>query len=354
MTQIDKNAPVLVTGASGYIASWIVKYLLEEGRTVHATVRDPSKASSVKHLQAIAEKAPGTLKLFKAELLDSGSYDAAAQGCELVMHTASPFVISGFKDANEALVRPAVEGTRNVLETCNRVASVKRVVLTTSCAAIYGDNQDLQGVPGGVYTEEHWNTSSSVDHQPYQYSKVAAEREAWTMAKAQSRWDLVCINPSLVLGPSLTNASHSTSIATLRDLGSGKMRTGVPNLVFGLVDVRDVARAHILAGDTPAAQGRHILSAGEMSMLQMARALAPKFPRYPFPTFEIPKAMAWLVGPLFTAGVTRAFVSRNVGWPLRFDNSKSRRELGVQYRALDQTLAEHFQQLIDDGQLRRR
>lgn len=353
MTQIDPKTPVLVTGASGYIASWIVKDLLEDGRTVHATVRDPSKASSVGHLKAIAEKAPGTLKLFKSELLDAGSYDEAAAGCELVMHTASPFVISGFKDANEALVRPAVEGTRNVLDTCNRTASVKRVVLTTSCAAIYGDNQDLQDVPGGIYTEEQWNTSSSVDHQPYQYSKVAAEREAWNMAQGQSRWDLVCINPSLVLGPSLTNASQSTSIATLRDLGSGKLRTGVPNLVFGIVDVRDVARAHLLAGDTPAAKGRHILSASEMSMLEMARVLKPRFPRYPFPSVEIPKPMAWLVGPLFTAGVTRAFISRNVGWPLRFDNTKSRRDLGVQYRPLEQTLADHFQQLIDDGVLRR-
>lgn len=353
MTSIDRSAPILVTGASGYIASWIVKYLLEDGRTVHATVRDPTKKSSVGHLQAIAAKAPGTLKLFKAELLDAGSYDAAAAGCELVMHTASPFVISGFTDANEALVRPAVEGTRNVLETCNRTASVKRVVLTTSIAAVFGDNQDLRKIPGGVFNETHWNTSSSVDHQPYSYSKVAAEREAWKIAKDQSRWDLVCINPAFVLGPSLTKVSASTSIETIVNLGSGKLRTGVPHLVMSLVDVRDVARAHILAGDTPAANGRHIIAAREASLLDMAKILAPKFPKYPFPKMEIPKIAAWLLGPI-TADITRKFVSTNVGWPLKLDNARSKRELDLTYRPLDQTLTEHFQQLIDDGLLRRR
>src|ERR1700712_5646094 len=98
MTAIDRNAPVLVTGASGYIASWIVKQLLDEGRTVHATVRDPGKAASVGHLQLAAQNAPGQLKLFRAELLEAGSFDAAMQGCELVLHTASPFIISGIKN----------------------------------------------------------------------------------------------------------------------------------------------------------------------------------------------------------------------------------------------------------------
>lgn len=353
MTHIDRNSPILVTGASGYIASWIVRYLLEEGRTVHATVRDPAKASSVGHLQAIAAKAPGTLKLFKAELLDAGSYDTAAAGCELVMHTASPFIISGFADAQEALVRPAVEGTRNVLETVNRTPSVKRVVLTSSIAAVFGDNQDLRQVPGGVFTEEHWNTSSSVAHQPYSYSKVAAEREAWKIAKAQSRWDLVCINPAFVLGPSLTKVSQSTSIETILNLGNGKLRTGVPRLMFSLVDVRDVARAHILAGDTPAASGRHIIAAREASLLEMAKILSARFRKYPFPKMEIPKLAAWLMGPI-TADISRKFVSTNVGWPLKLDNSRSQRELGLKYRPVEQTLSEHFQQLIDDGLLRRR
>ncbi|MDQ8037407.1 MAG: NAD-dependent epimerase/dehydratase family protein, partial [Pedobacter sp.] len=229
---------VLVTGASGYIAGWIVKYLLEEGHTVHATVRDPAKASSVAHLQKMAAGTPGTLRLFKADLLEAGSFDAAMQGCTVVMHTASPFVLSGFKDANEALVRPAVEGTRHVLEAAKRCASVRRVVLTSSIAAVMGDNADLAGRE--AFTEEDWNTTSSVEHNPYQYSKVAAEREAWKIQGTQTQWDLVTINPGMVYGPALTPDSRSASIDTLRQLGDGRLLVGVPDLTYGVVDVREV------------------------------------------------------------------------------------------------------------------
>lgn len=352
MTTISPTAPVLVTGASGYIAGWIIKYLLEAGHTVHGTVRDPAKTKGLEHLKALADAHPGKLKLFKADLLTPGAYDEAMQGCELVMHTASPFIISGFKDAHEALVRPAVEGTRNVLEACNRVASVKRVVLTSSIAGVFGDNADLKRIPGGVFTEEHWNTSSSLTHQPYSYSKVAAEREAWKIQKAQSRWDLVTINPALVLGPSLARNSASTSIVTMRQLGNGTMRSGAPKLTMGIVDVRDVAQAHILAGYTAAAEGRHIVCAGERSLLQLGTALRNKFPAYPFPRKETPTFLVWAVAPLVK--LQRSFVKQNIGLPLRIDNRRSREKLGLSYRPIAQTVTEHFQQMIDDGLIRRR
>lgn len=352
MSQADRSIPVAVTGASGYIAGWIVRFLLEEGYTVHATVRDPNKPASVGHLTDMAQNLPGQLKLFAADLLASGSFDDAVRDCSVVMHTASPFVTSGFKDPNEALVRPAVEGTRNVLQSCMRSESVRRVVLTSSCASIYGDNRDTLQVADGIFTEAQWNTSSSLDHNPYQYSKVEAEKEAWKLADSQDAWELVTINPSLVMGPSLTTASQSTSISTLVDMGNGKMRTGVPKLVFGLVDVRDVARAHLLAGFTPGANGRNIVSATEDSMLGMARILSAEFPKYPFPKMEAPKFLAWMFAPL--SGVTRQFIRDNVGYPLRFDNRKGREELGIEYRALSETLKDHFQQLIDDGLVKAR
>ena len=353
MATINSNAPVLVTGASGYIASWIVKYLLEAGHTVHGTVRDPAKKSGLEHLQKLSEAHAGKLKLFKADLLDQGSYDAAMQGCELVMHTASPFVITGFTDANETLVRPALEGTRNVLEAANRTASVKRVVLTSSVASIFGDNIDVLQVPTGVFTEAQWNTTSSLDHQPYSYSKVVAEKEAWAIQQKQSRWDLVTINPGFVLGPSLTRASASTSLVFIKQLSNGTMFPGAPNLWFSVVDVRDVAMAHIKAGYTPAAKGRHITTAGDTTPLGMGRMLRKKFAgKYLFPMFAAPKLMVWLIAPM--AGLTRKFVSLNVGYKISCDNSKSRRELGLKYRPVEQTLCDHFQQALDDGVIRKR
>ncbi|HXG28569.1 MAG TPA: NAD-dependent epimerase/dehydratase family protein, partial [Nevskiales bacterium] len=264
---------------------------------------------------------------------------------------ASPFVIMGIKDAQKELVDPAVQGTRNVLEAANRNESVKRVVLTSSVVAIYGDAQDIRQTQDGVFTEDYWNTTSSLDHQPYNYSKVAAEKLAWEMAKAQSRWDLVVINPGLVLGPSLTNASDSTSLSTMLQFVDGTLKMGAPKLEFGVVDVRDVAIAHIRAGFTPAASGRHICVSDSISMLAMGQLLRQRFGgRYHFPRREIPKFLVWLVAPM--SGLTRRFVSANVGFPLKFDNSYTRKELGLAFRPVDTTIVEHFQQMIDDGVIR--
>ncbi len=347
------QTPVLVTGASGYIASWVVRYLLEAGHAVHATVRDPKRTDSVRHLLKIAEKQPGTLRLFAADLLLEGSFDEAMQGCEVVIHTASPFLLDGYTDAHEALVRPAVEGTRNVLRSVNRMPSVRRVVLTSSVVSVYGDTIDARDLPGNLLDETHWNTTSSVDHSPYNYSKVAAEREAWRIQKEQSRWDLVTINPGMVYGPSLTTLSQSASIDTLISMGDGRLKTGVPDLISGFVDVRDVARAHLLAAFNPEASGRYLLVAGEVSLLDMGKMLRTRFgDRYPFPRSTVPKFVAWAVGPLM-GPITRKFVNRNVGHPIRFDNRRSL-ELGVRYHSVKQTLGEHFQQIVDDGLLNKR
>jgi len=353
MSLINPNAPILVTGASGYVAGWIVKKLLEAGHTVHATVRDPNKAASVAHLQKIASTAPGTLKLFKADLLDQGAFAVPMAGCELVIHTASPFVVTGFTDANAALVRPALEGTRNVLQAVNATNSVRRVVLTSSVAATFGDSWDARHVPGHCLDETFWNTTSSVDHQPYLYSKTVAEQEAWAMQKSQQRWDLVCINPGLVMGPALTTNSISASITTLQQFGDGTLAMGAPCMWNGLVDVRDVADAHIIAGFKPEANGRYILCSESLTLLDMASALRAHFgAKYPFPRMTVPKILFWLVSPFY--GYTRDFVWRNMGWPIHFNNARSREELGIQYRDVRQAVCEHFQQLIDDGLVKRR
>lgn len=349
---IDPAVPVLVTGASGYIGSWIVRTLLEGGYTVRGTVRNPQKAKGLEHLHTLSEEHPGRLSLFKADLLEPGSFDEAMDGCELVIHTASPFLLTGFTDAEEALVRPALEGTRNVLDSVNRTKSVKRVVLTSSVVAIYGDNCESLGVPGGVFTDEHWNNTSSVDHQPYSYSKTVAEREAWRYQKEQDRWDMVTIHPGLVFGPSLTSASDSASLATMMQFVDGKMLAGAPAMTVGVADVRDVAMAHMRAGFTPEAHGRYIVNSDSVSFLEIGKILRRKFgPLYTFPRTTAPKSVVRAVAPLI--GLTREVVDLNVGYPLAFDNSRSRKELGLTYRPAEQIFTEQFQQMIDDGLVRR-
>ena len=352
MTAIDPQAPVLVTGASGYMGSWIVRRLLEEGHTVRGTVRDPDKESGLEHLHKLADDHRGRLTLAKADLLDDGAFDAPMRGCELVVHNASPFIIAGIKDPDRQLVQPALSGTGNVLSAVERTPSVKRVVLTSSVAAVYGDAEEAERVSGGVFTEEHWNTTSSPEHQPYSYSKTVAEREAWRIQQGQDRWDLVTLHPGLVLGPSLTTASGSTSLTTMKRFADGSMLAGAPDLYFGVVDVRDVAEAHVRAGFTPEAKGRYLINADSLSLPQIGRVLRRRFGEfYAFPRMTVPKFLFQAIGPAL--GYTRSFVDRNVGYPLAFDSTRSRTELGLSYRALDDTIADHFQQMLDDGVVKR-
>jgi nucleoside-diphosphate-sugar epimerase len=350
MREIDKSTPVLVTGGTGYLASWIIKKLLEQGSVVHATVREPDNTQKVGHLTALAEASDGQLKLFKADLLDSGSFDESMRGSELVIHTASPFFVTGIKDPQAQLIRPAREGTSNVLESANRTATVKRIVLTSSVVAIYGDNADIALAPDEVFTETEWNKTSSSAHQPYAYSKTIAEEEAWSIANEQNQWDLLTINPGWILGPSVSKRKDSLSINTMVQLGDGTFKTGVPELHNGIVDVRDVASAHIKAGYTPKASGRHIVVSGEATLLDIANALRKHFgDGYPFPRRQVPKLVFWLIAPMM--GYTRKFVSNNVGIPIRFDNSYSKTDLGMSYISVEQTVEDHFQQILDDGLL---
>jgi len=350
MREIDKSKPVLVTGGTGYVASWIIKLLLEQGSVVNTTVRDPSNIQKVGHLTALAEACGGQLKLFKSDLLDSGSFNEAMRDCELVIHTASPFFVTGIKDPQQDLIRPAMEGTRNVLESVNKTPTVKRVVLTSSVAAVYGDNADIALAPGGVFTETEWNVTSSSAHQPYAYSKTVAEKEAWDIANEQSRWDLLTINPGWILGPSVSKRKDSLSINTMIQLGDGTFKAGVPELHNGIVDVRDVASAHIKAAYTPQASGRHIVVSAEATLLDIANVLRKHFgDGYPFPKRQVPKFVFWLIAPMM--GYTRQFVSRNVGIPIRFDNAYSKTDLRMTYIAIEQTVKEHFQQILDDGLL---
>jgi nucleoside-diphosphate-sugar epimerase len=341
------SGPVAVTGATGYLASWVVHELLSRGATVHATVRDPGKAARTKYLRDMAEELPGELKLFPGDLLARGSFAAAFEGCTTVLHTASPFIIGKVKDPQRELVDPALEGTRNVLSQVNETPSVRRVVLTSSTVAVYGDTADCAAA-GGVLREEHWNTTSTLHHQPYSYSKTVAEREAWKIADAQDRWKLVVINPSFIFGPSLPPSRRDgASIEFLRNTIGGKWRTGTVDVMSGWVDVRDVAFAHAEAAVRDDAEGRHIVCAQCMSFFDAGKLIEAELgARVKPPKRVVPKALAYLMAPL--NGFTFAFVSRNVGHPLKLDGSKARDRLGVKYRPVRETLVEHARQLLGD------
>ncbi|NBE50424.1 NAD-dependent epimerase/dehydratase family protein [Streptomyces boluensis] len=348
---VDRSTPVLVTGATGYVAGWIVKGLLDAGVTVHAAVRDPHNTKKVQHLLDAAQASTGTLRLFASDLLRDGSYAEAMQGCRIVIHTASPFVRS-VRDPQRDLVDPAVQGTRNVLETANRVGSVERVVLTSSIAAMIGDAQDVLRLPGRTVNETAWNTTSSLTREPYSYSKTLAEKEAWRIAEAQDRWRLVTVNPGFVIGPALNSSPTSESYTVARQLASGQLRFGAPRVALAVVDVREVAYAHVAAAFLPEAEGRHLVVAEATDIVDLGRRLLPAYgASYPLPRRGVPKALAVAFAP--AAGVERGYLRRNVGFALRSDTSKSRQKLGVRYRPAQESMEDMFAQLIESGTLER-
>jgi len=348
--RIKNNKPVLVTGANGYIASWIVKYLLQKNLTVHACVRGIKNKNKTQHLLDLNKNNKGKLVFFETNLLKEGSYDNAMIGCELVFHTASPFKMKT-QNPKKDFIEPALKGTKNVLTSATKTKTVKRVVLTSSCAAMYADAIDTTKKPNKTLTEEDWNTKATEKYQPYSYSKTIAEKEAWRISKKQKKWDLVVINPSLVFGPSI-NPKNNTSgtMEILEMMTNGSMKIGAPKSGVGVVDVRDVADAHIKAGFTPSAKGRYITSAYNTDFLEISRLLIPKYGnKIPLPKKAIPKWFLFLFGPIFDKVFSRRFVLNNVNIPFNADNSKIKKELNIKFKPIKETMEDSIDSLIKSG-----
>ena len=322
------NKPVCVTGASGFIASHIVRELLEQGYLVKGTVRkEPKFYPFLLELPGAAER----LELVQADLLAVGSYDQIIKGCEYVFHTASPYKVN-VKNPQTDLVDPAVIGTETILESCMKSNSVKRLIFTSSITAITDEPDSSK-----TFTEKDWNTMSSLDRQPYHYSKTLAEREAWDfIMRKKPAFDLVVINPVLVVGPSLT-PSLNTSNQIIRDIIKG-VYPCIMDLNWGLVDVRDVAKAHILAMATESAKGRYLCTAETMHMRDLVALLKSSgFEKYPLPKLDLSGKAGTILMKILSFSQpkdTGMYIRINVGRTLRLDNSKIRRDLALSFRSV--------------------
>ncbi|XP_024972626.1 cinnamoyl-CoA reductase 1-like [Cynara cardunculus var. scolymus] len=268
---------VCVTGASGYIASWLVKFLLQRGYTVKASVRDPNNPKKRDHLLKL-DGAKERLHLFKAELLEDGSFDAAIDGCEGVFHTASPFY-HAVTDPQAELIDPAVKGTLNVLGSCAKTSSVKRVVLTSSIAAVAYNGKPRTPE---VVVDESWFSDPDFCKEAkmwYVVSKTLAEDAAWKFAKEKG-FDMVTINPAMVIGP-LLQPVLNTSAEAIANLLKGSQTYA--NASFGWVNVKDVAYAHIQAFEIPSATGRYCLVERVAHYSQVVEILRKLYPSSQLP-----------------------------------------------------------------------
>ncbi|MFC7258528.1 NAD-dependent epimerase/dehydratase family protein [Streptomyces lutosisoli] len=340
----DGATTVLVTGGSGFVGSHLVRRLLERDYRVCATVRSVANTAKVSPLREMQDAFPGRLALFEADLLTEGSFDEAMSGCRVVFHVASPFLMpEKIKDGRRDMVDPALIGTRNVLASVERTATVEKLVFTSTVGAVFGDYIDVLDMDDEVLSEKYFNTTSTAENNPYHYAKTVAEREAWAAEAAQDRWRMVSVNPGLILGPSLTPKSESGSLFLLDELFKGYFFYGAPDFSFTTADVRDVADAHIAAAENPAAKGRYIVAAETMtSFHEMSRIIRTRYPRdLRLPRTALPHWPVRVLGPAF--GLTQDYIRKHLGIRFRVDNSRSVHELGLTYRPIEETLLDHYE-----------
>ncbi|ALN73741.1 NAD-dependent epimerase/dehydratase family protein [Aureimonas sp. AU20] len=335
---------VLVTGCTGFIAKHIVLALVREGARVRGSLRDPARAVELQRLLQAAGLPVDRFENVRADLNREEGWREAVEGCRFVLHTASPFPASQPRD-KFALVPEARGGAVRVLEAA-KAAHVERVVLTSSVASIFYGHE---GERSKLFTDRDVSNVESESISPYAVSKTEAEKAAW-QTLAGSGTELVTINPSLVFGP-LLDERLGTSATLVRLMMSGRI-PAVPKIGFGVVDVRDVAAAHVAALTHPAAAGRRfIVSGGALSLMDIADELRASFPQL---ARRMPKHLFPSTPIRLAARVSRRarMLAAELGDAKRLDTGPAREVLGMEFREPREAVRALGESLIRFGLVR--
>lgn len=337
---------VLLTGASGFIGKHITLQLLAAGYDVRASVRNNAKADEVR--AAVAPHLPegfdlgDHLEFVLLDLESDSGWDQAISGIDVLMHTASPFPIASPKDENE-LIRPAVEGTLRALRAAHK-AGVKRVILTSSVAAVYGND-----LPAGAtkFNETFWtNVEHPIGRIPYTKSKTLAEKAAWDYIAAEApELELTTVNPVLVTGAPL-DKHFGSSVSVIQRVLSGKDPV-LPDVMFSLVDVKDVAAMHVKSIGLEAAKGqRFIASSEDKTFVDIAKTIKAAYPQRKISTTLAPNLLLRFLG-LFDGEIRALWPS--LGKHTGIDSTKARTVLGIDFISAEQSLVETAKYVVENG-----
>ena len=336
---------VLVTGASGFIAKHCIAELLRNGYAVRGTVRSKSRAPEIERAIERAGVDNPSLELAEADLTRDDGWGEAVRDCRYVLHVASPFPAAEPRD-REALLGPARDGATRVVDAAAR-AGAQRVVVTSSIAAVmYCAKPDHE-----VLTEEDWSNTRSVDISTYAASKTLAERAAWErigdLREAGFETELSVVNPGFVLGPAL-DKDLSTSHHVMRMLGRGTY-PAVPRIAYPIVDVRDVAAAHVAAMKEPSAAGERFICATDtlslheigMHMIEAVPDLKRKVPRF--------KAHSWFLRGAARFDRNLRAIRGDLDRRPQVSSSRARDVLGVMFRTPKEAIFSAVQSLRQLG-----
>ncbi|KAF2166705.1 hypothetical protein M409DRAFT_22761 [Zasmidium cellare ATCC 36951] len=337
------NETILVTGGSGFVGAHCVLQGIQKGYQVHTTIRSLSRADDVKQMLrngGATEAEISNVKFFAADLMKDDGWKDACAGCSYVLHVASPFPAGAPKHEDDLIV-PAREGTLRVLRAAKEASTVKRVIITSSMAAIgygYGDV-----VKTKTFTEEDWTILDGPRGEtiaPYQKSKAIAERAAWDwIAKEGSPMELTVINPVAIFGPALS-ADFCATLQFISRMLNGQL-PAMPNLAFETVDVRDVADLHFRAMTSPKAAGQRYLAlrdGGPISLQGIAQTLKRGLPA------EETKRVGTMVIPNFVMRFAAMFqqdialIVPEIGRVRKCSNAKAKRDFGWQPRDGDEAI----------------
>jgi dihydroflavonol-4-reductase len=343
---MGEDQTVLVTGGSGFLGGWCVAELLRRGHSVRTTVRDLSREDEVRsRVRNLADGSPGAaadsrLTFVAANLHDDSGWEQAVDGCEHVLHVASPFPLVQPKDADELIV-PARDGTLRVLRAALKAGAV-RVVVTSSVAAVGGSAKG-SGMP---LDESDWTDLDDPSVSPYARSKTIAEHSAWDLAAEMGETGrLATVNPGAILGP-VSGPDRSPSLEVVQRLLNGM--PGTPRIGFNLVDVRDVADLQIRAMSDPEAGGRRLLSVRSFEwMADVAKVLRDQLgdQASKVPKRSVPDLMVRAMG-LFDPGI-RSVVGQ-LGRKQEY-SSAAAEALGWAPRPIDETIVDCARSMLAEG-----
>src|SRR3954454_15386436 len=331
---------VLVTGGSGFLAGWCIIDLLEHGYRVRTTVRNPSRERDVHAAVESQVPSPQHLTVHQADLTSDDHWDNVIEGCDYVLHVASPFPPQQPKDPDELIV-PAREGTLRVLKAALD-AGVGRIVVTSSVAAVGGStsHSDVS------LTEADWTDPDNPKLTPYTRSKTIAERAAWNLVEERGAVEkLSVVNPGAILGPVLSD-DRSYSLELIERLLKGM--AGAPRIGFSIVDVRDVADLHIRAMTTPEAGGERFIAVARFQWLSEVAAVlrdrlgpdAAKVPKRNVPDLVV-RAMG-----IFDSGVRS--IAGQLGRKVEMSSAKAEDRLGWSPRPVEDTVADCGRSLVSE------